>query len=382
MDYIEDKEVNEIKSDIHNANEVIGKAEYDDFLFPKIFPFNKTISWKDLSLMPSTYREIGEKKKLALGKLNNMYVYTPNVNFNQIYGYIYPVKLNQKTINVLIPAAGGIAFGLLDGNCSLYNATIKKTDKLFYEILLKCGEAMIHPRLMKEPLLPSRQLPPIEDCSELSWWPKEVQELSKNSMSTTMAALMFMSQRKRKPGVWFFTTDTEKNESIIKWNAEMLILKLKTYVFCPFIFEYLDIDGRRKHMVAQYNIPAFNKIQARLIMGKRLFEFRRPLDKGKMFCQTEELVNMGYPEKYLDGNILVTKAPKLNMIPILGTENTSIVDFNLILEESALFSNKIPTLDDIGHWTSCDLGFLFSLIYTKELGIKTSQNVEETNHSE
>ena len=85
MDYIEDKEVNEIKSDIHNANEVIGKAEYDDFLFPKIFPFNKTISWKDLSLMPSTYREIGEKKKLALGKLNNMYVYTPNVNFNQIY---------------------------------------------------------------------------------------------------------------------------------------------------------------------------------------------------------------------------------------------------------------------------------------------------------
>ena len=37
MDYIEDKEVNEIKSDIHNANEVIGKAEYDDFLFPKIF---------------------------------------------------------------------------------------------------------------------------------------------------------------------------------------------------------------------------------------------------------------------------------------------------------------------------------------------------------
>ena len=117
-------------------------------------------------------------------------------------------------------------------------------------------------------------------------------------------------------------------------------------------------------------------------MSKRLFEFRRPLDKGKMFCQTEELVNMGYPEKYLDGNILVTKAPKLNMIPILGTENTSIVDFNLILEESALFSNKIPTLDDIGHWTSCDLGFLFSLIYTKEFGIKESQNAEETNHSE
>ena len=365
MDYIEDKKTHEWE--IGNQKDNIDK--FDDFLFPKTFTPINNISWKNLSSMPMTYREIGDKKKLAFGRLNDMYIYTPNVDYDQIYGYIYPVKSNQKKINILIPAAGGIAFGILDGNCGIINAPKKNTYE-FYEILLKCGETMIHPRLMKEPILPKGQLPQMEDCSELSWWPNKVRELSNSSMSITLAALRFMTQKETKPIVWLFSTDNEKKGAIKDWNAEMLILKMQTYVFCPFVFEYLDIDGRKKHMVAQYNIPAFNERQARLIMSKRLFEFRRPLYKGKMFYKTDELVDMGYPKNYLYGNILVTKAPKLNMIPILGKENTSIIDFNQIVEESALFSKMSKQLNEIEHWTSSDLGFLFALVYSKELGLK------------
>lgn len=366
-----------------------GNLQYDSSLeteeFSDDIPFSLQTTTPDSSRSWSvpdqtkTFREIEERKELYYGLVGEREIYSLSKVFNPLTDSIHKIKINGKQKDISIPTPSGIAFGLLSAKGELKGAPIKDM-KLFEEILLKCGEIMGCPRLTKKPFLPHKKLPPLEDCTDVTWWPKEVIELSENSISLTTALLTLEEREKTEPHFWFFSGSIPNRREIENWNAEMIITQLKTYVFCPFVFEYFDYNGNKRHMIAQFNIPAFSKEQAKIIMKKRLLEFRNPLNRGTPLYSKEELRENGYKDPFIDKlhnkTGIVIKAPNLDSIPILGIEDTSIIDFFPIDEETTQYSDSILS----GQLTSDDLGFLFSILFSKELGLIVSTPQEGNSY--
>ena len=360
---------------------IIPKLKNLDFDFshsPQVQNPRKSHSWKSSSKAINTFRPIKEKKKLIKIQRGEKEIYTPKGNFNYDHGFIHKLRINGEIRDVFIPEAGGKAFGLIDEEGNI-EKEILKNPKLFTEILLKCGEGMEHPRLTKEPYKYIRELPPLEECTDPSWWPKEAIKLSEETMSLTLASLALISKPRTKPNVWLFSGQPPKRSEIEDWSTEMIIRTLKTFFFCPFIFEYSDIEGERRHMIAQFNIPAFSVKQARIIMAKRLYEFKKLLYRGKPLFTTDELRDMSLPESSIftlqNGIGTVTKAPRLESIPILGIEdNTSILDFfpldssPIVNDDNTLVTSPFST----GQWTSDDIGYAFAILFSKELELKST----------
>lgn len=288
-----------------------------------------------------------------------------------------------------IPVVAGSYLGILGRDGRRETAPIQDPETTAIVFSVLCPWALSTP-LLKKGVVPP---PPMEDCTDPSWWPEEVRQLSSKTSSLLAANTALMCRRPRKQTMYTFSGKLPDGTTVTKWTAEMLLSRMTAYEFMPFMVMVRATLDETQERPCMFNlrIPAFSEEQARTIMMKRVYEWGKLLYRGNMMYSREALQEMGYSERQADWwtkhySGIIRKAPPLTAIPVFKKSRALVTDFFLLNENHVYYTQRLfdesktsaeirsnqidATPFDSGWWTSDDLGFAFAHLFAGELGLK------------
>lgn len=300
----------------------------------------------------------------------------PNCRFECKDSEIIDAEGPEGRCRIAVPRIGGILFGLLGPDGKQESAPVSDLKKA-YGIFINHNLGMMLGELCREEsLMPSSMLPPLVPCGNLEFFPQSARDLSEKTLSIHMAIMAVCGREKPKPRVRRFSGNLPDGTAVDGWTAEMLMQKMNTYIFGP--FPARDEATKEKGLGCWtycFMVPAFSMDQARIIFAKRILEYPAVLYRGKPLYGLEAIRTMGFNDivwdEYCGKGKRLAEMPPIDSIPCTGMRKTRVIDFFQTgiwpLLRWSRDRRERPFVG--GKWTSDDLGFAFSILIARELGL-------------
>ena len=293
-----------------------------------------------------------------------------------------PVVKGEK-MRLEVPIGPGVLLGLLGPDGKPEGAPLKLPEDI-YNIFKTFGPLLLDIEQLKKGL-PTTQFTGRKK-SDSDWVSQKAKELSERTASLRSVSTALTNRRPRRPLRYTFSGNLPDGTPLKGWTAEMLMTRMTTYVFMPFLTSIKYKKDKGCFAVMRLAIPAFSEEQARIILEKRIYEWSRMMYHGKPMYTKAALLEMKCREEWADfiGDEIgstVLFVPDFSKIQVLETHPTRLTDFFVVtdnvfnavsfnlMEDVAKGAQEVPMAS--GWWTSDDLGFAFANIFAPELGFSS-----------
>lgn len=291
-------------------------------------------------------------------------------------------KTEDKTFRVAIPRCIAVANSFVQNDKTEFKQMLspEKTWQAFcqFSTAILCSH-------FKEPNNFIPTIKPLEDCTKKDWFPAKARKLSATTPSLMLTTINLVNRTPKSfPETFRFISHSgsflQDGSSINSWTANMIMRKMKTFVFSPFPAKIVtrttpNSKGDIEDVAVCMRIPAFTEEQARTIMAKRLYEGFKMTFKDQELLASNFLYELGYTDEQIELEINGKRKeyiglPPLDSIPLIGTDFVSITDFFPLDFAPDSIRNPLATPPFFnGLWTLEDLGFAFYILFARELGL-------------
>lgn len=296
---------------------------------------------------------------------------------------ILEIVVNEEKKRLEVPVGPGVLLGILGPDGKPEGAQIKEA-KFIYNLFKMFCQLLLDVEQLKKGI-PVTQFQD-KKRYDLDWVSQNVRKLSEKTSSLRSVSTALTNCRPRRPLRYTFSGNLPDGTQLKGWTAEMLMTRMTTYVFMPFMTNIKSKKDRSWYTVMRLAIPAFSEEQARTILEKRMYEWSRMMYHGKPMYTKKALIEMMCKETWADfigdeiGQTTLI-VPDFSKIQVIETHPTRLTDFFVVVDNTFNAVNfnvkdqvrkgveEVPLAS--GWWTSDDLGFAFANIFAPELGFSS-----------